>query len=292
VTDLLKPFRALGNWLLGDDDQQVPPLPEGLPDDFAMALGRNVRMLVEFQNTEHAALYLDRLGRFHHRYGVSPALFHEIADLLAARMSFNDPIRVAQIVLGRAPLADPGNGSIDLPNDLYRPEVQEVVAMFPRDHAELIADGLAMVKMLRGRMRIHVDRVKGRAMLRIFGLFRRIRPMSLRYARESSSTERWLHMIDRALVKQPAALTEVVRSITLVSGHGASYHLALANWNLIINNLAKPVFDGELVLPNLAEAMARARSAALADHSGEELRQTIADIRATADSAVASGSAA
>ena len=70
-----------------------------------------------------------------------------------------------------------------------------------------------------------------------------------------------------------------MRSIRLVSGYGASYRLSLDNWNLIVNRLAKPVFDGELALPQLPEALARARSAAIADASGEELRRTIADIR-------------
>ena len=158
AANLLKPFRALSNWLLGEDDHHIPPVPQGLPDDFAQALDQHVRMLVEYQNTEYAVLYLDRLGRFHERRGIGSELFREIADLLAARMSYNDPIRVAQIVLGRAPLADPETSTIDPPNNLYRPEMQEFVAMFPRDQAEMIADGLAAMKMLRGRMRIYIDR--------------------------------------------------------------------------------------------------------------------------------------
>jgi len=282
VADSFRTFRALANWLLGEDDHTIPPLPQGLPADFAHALEAHVRMLVEFQNTDYALLYLDRLGRFHERRGVSVELFREIAELLAIRMTFNDPIRVSQIVLGRAPLADPETSTIAPVNNLYRPEIQEFVAMFPRDQAETIADALAMVKMLRGRMRIHLDGVRGRARLRFFLRFRRIRPMSLRYAKEGSSTERWLHMIDRALAKQPAAAAEVVRSIRVVSGYGATWRLSLENWNLIVNGLAKPVFDGELALPQLPEALSRARSAAIADASGEELRRTIADIRATA----------
>jgi hypothetical protein len=291
MANLLKPFRALGNWLLGEDDHHVPPLPEGLPEDLARALEAHVHMLLEFQNTEYAMLYLDRLGRFHSRHGVSTALFREIADLLAIRMSFNDPIRVAQIVLGEATLANPETSTIDPPNNVYRPEYEEFVAMFPRDQAETIAYALTAVKMLRGRMRIHLNRVFGRARLKLFLRFRRIRPGSLRYAKESSSTERWLHMIERALVKHPPALVEVVRSIRVIGGYGTNYRLALANWNLIINSLAKPVFDGELALPNLAEALARARDAATADATGDELRRTIAEIRTQAVSTVASGAA-
>jgi hypothetical protein len=284
-----KPFQALANWLFGEDDQQIPAPPQGLPDDLAQALGAHLRMLVEFQNTDYAALYLDRLGRFYGRHDVGAELFREIADRLAERMSFNDPIRVSQIVLGRAPLADPATSTIDPPNNLYRPEIQEFVAMFPRDQAETIADALAWAKMLRGRMRIHIDRKRGRARLHVFLKFRRIRPQSLRYARENSSIERWLHMIDRALAKQPSAASEVVRSILMVRGYGANHRLSLENWNLVINGLAKPVFDGEMVLPQLASALAAARSAASNDASGEELRRTIADIRSTAGSAPKQG---
>ena len=282
MAEKIRPLRALTNYLLGEDDQHSPPVPPGLPPDLAVVLGRHVDMLVEFQNADHAAMYLDRLGRFHERYGVTPALFREIADLLAIRMSFNDPIRVAQIVLGRAPLADPVAGRIDPPNGLYRPEIREVVEMLPRGQAETIANGLETVKMLRGRLRVHVDRGKGPWLLRIFVRFRRLRPSSLRFVRENSSIERWLHMIDRALTKQPDAAVEVVRSIGIVSGFGATYRLALANWNLAINKLAKPVFDGELQVPNLTEALARVRSAAAEDASGEALRRVIADVLAGA----------
>ncbi len=55
MAESLKPFRALGNWLFGEDDHHIPPVPQGLPADLAQALDRHVRMLVEFQNTEYAA---------------------------------------------------------------------------------------------------------------------------------------------------------------------------------------------------------------------------------------------
>lgn len=289
MADKIRPFRALTNYLLGEDDQHSPPLPEALPAEVAEVLDRHARMLVEFQNANYAALYLDRLGRFFDRYDVGPALFREIADLLAIRMSFNDPIRVAQIVLGRAPLADPDAGRIEPPNNLYRPEIREIVEMLPRDQAETVANGLTTVKMLRGRLRLHIDTTRGRWLLKLFVRFRRMRPASLRYARENSSVERWLHMIDRSLAKKPDATIEVTRSIGMVAGYGSNYRLALTNWNLAINKLAKPVFDGELIVPHLSEALARARGAAASDLSGEELRRVIADVLADATPAVPEG---
>ena len=68
-------------------------------------------------------------------------------------------------------------------------------------------------------------------------------------------------------------------------GQGAGYRLALANWDLIITRLAKPVFDGDLVLPQLAEALVQARNSAMADPSGGELLRTVTEIRATAEQA-------
>ena len=217
----------------------------------------------------------------------APALFREIADLLAARMSFNDPIRVAQIVLGRAPLADPETSTIDPPNNLYRPEMQEFVAMFPRDQAETIADGAGRDEdAARPDAHSHRPARWGRARLQFFLRFRRIRPRSLRYAKESS-VHRTLAAHDRSGADKAAGRAcwrWCARSVSCPATAPATA-LRWTNWNLIVNRLAKPVFDGELALPQLPEALARARSAAIADATGEELRRTIADIRATASGA-------
>ena len=133
-----RPIRLLSNYLLGDDDQHIPPLPQGLPEDLERIVDGHVRMLVEFQNTDYALLYLDRLGRFFGRFDVPRALFGKIVDLLAQRMALNDPPRMAQLVLGRARHAPPPA----FPDDLYRPEMQEIVAMFPKDQAQIIANVL------------------------------------------------------------------------------------------------------------------------------------------------------
>lgn len=273
---VLRPIRMLGNYLLGDDDQHIPPLPEGLPEDLERIVGGHVGMLVEFQNTDYALLYLDRLGRFFGRFDVPQALFGEIADLLAQRMALNDPPRIAQLVLGRARHAPPP-AFVD---DLYRPEMQEIVAMFPNDQAQIIANVLTRLRLLRGRMRIRVTKPRGRRTLWVFALFRRIRPMSLRMRRESAAVERWLHMIDRALSRQPEAVSEVVRSAALITGHGAGYRLALANWHLLINSLAKPAFDGEAAMPHLSQVLRRAQETLMQDPSGELFRKHLAELRA------------
>ena len=54
----------------------------------------------------------------------------------------------------------------------------------------------------------------------------------------------------------------------------------MADWNAIIDGLAKPTFDGVLALRDLAGAVAKARAAALPDPRQAALRRKIAEIRA------------
>lgn len=251
----------------------MPLFPEWLDGDSAPDIERHARMLVEFQNTDYAALYLDRLGRFHNRHGIDPATFLQIADLLAIRMSFNDPIRVAQIVLGHA-LNGPPPSALNIPDGLYRPEVLEVAAILPVAQAVKLSNGLNHMR-IRGRFRIRPTTVNGRIKLRLLACFRRLRPASLRHMTEHRAIERWLHMIDRALTKQPGVVQEIVHSASVVKGLGASYRLSLLNWHFMIDQLAKPVFDGRYALPNLPLYLAEARASLAADLSGETMRSIV-----------------
>ena len=48
----------------------------------------------------------------------------------------------------------------------------------------------------------------------------------------------------------------VVATAELVQGYGDGYIQNLRDWNLIVDNLVKPTFDGALALPDLAGAVA------------------------------------
>jgi hypothetical protein len=106
--------------------------------------------------------------------------------------------------------------------------------------------------------------------------------LSVRYPKERAWVERWLHMIDRSLTKQPQAVAEIVQTATMVNGYGDHYRHGLAAWHLIIDQLAKPVFDGALALPDLTGAIRLARAAALPDPRQVALKRAIAEIRARA----------
>ncbi|TMJ45877.1 MAG: hypothetical protein E6G85_32670, partial [Alphaproteobacteria bacterium] len=61
-----------------------------------------------------------------------------------------------------------------------------------------------------------------------------------------------------------------------------AYRQGMADWNAIIDGLAKPTFDGVLALPDLAGAVAEARAAVLPDPRQSALKRKIAEIRARA----------
>ena len=109
---------------------------------------------------------------------------------------------------------------------------------------------------------------------------RRWRLHSVRYAKERVWVERWLHMIDRSLTKQPEAVSAIVQSATMVQDYGHAYRQGLADWHLIIDSLAKPTFDGVLDLADLGAAVAEARDTVLPDPRQVALKRKIAEIRA------------
>ena len=287
MSGVLSSLRYLLSDFIGEEDDTPPFLPAGLPESIAPFVSDAIHMLIDYQSVSYAQLYVDRLRRLIGRAGVDEAMFGDIARLMAMRMSYEDPIRIAQLKLAEPPG----------PDDVRKFRLDELIGALPVVVADPLLAAFEWVGWVR-RQRVSIrfsNRSRwGIRRLKIEASLKRWRKFSEHYGKERVWVERWLHMIDRALAKQPAAVDEIVRSIRIVSGYGADYRLALANWNLIVNSLAKPVFDGELALPSLSDALAQARSAAVADPSGEELRRTISAIRATAelaDARRASGSA-
>src|SRR4029077_5170972 len=135
------------------------------------------------------------------------------------------------------------------------------------------------------RNRLGIRRLKIEAGLRRWRLF------SVRYAKERVWVERWLHMIDRSLPKQPQAASAIIETATMIKGHGEAYRQGLADWHAIIDGLAKPTFDGVLPLDDLAGAVREARHAAMLDPRQAALKRAIAQIRARATGAGANAAA-
>jgi hypothetical protein len=278
---VLSSLRYLFADLIGEEDDTPPFLPEGLPEAVAPAASDAIHMLIDYQSTAYAQLYVDRLKRFVGRRGVDDAMLGEIARLMAARMRYEDPIRIAQLKLAEITDAA-GQPQPQSTRDVRKFRLDELISALPAIVAEYVLDALEWVGWLHKPVSISFSAAGrlGVRRLRLEAWLRRWRRYSVRYTKERVWVERWLHMIDRSLTKQPAAAAAMVQTATMIQGYGDPYRQGVADWNAIIDGLAKPTFDGVLALPDLAGAIEEARAAALPDPRQAALKRKIAEIRA------------
>jgi hypothetical protein len=276
---IVSSLRYLFADFLDEVDHTPPFLPPGLPEEAVTAVSDGIHMLMDYQGASYARLYVDRLKRFVGKQGVDAAMLREIARLMAERMAYLDAIRIAQFKL--AEYRD-SNGEV-VSTDIKQFRLDELVDALPA----VVADPMLMALDKIGwaaRRRISIPfstasrwsirRLKMEAWLRRWRLF------SIRYGQERVWVERWLHMIARAMVKQPAAVSAVVETATMIRGHGDAYRQGLRDWHAIIDGLAKPTFDGVLPLADLASAIKEAHAAAMPDPRQASLKRAIAQIRA------------
>lgn len=273
---ILSSLRYLFADIIGDNDDTPPCVPENLPEGTEAVVRAGIDRLIDYQGPSYAQLYVDRLCRFIGQPGVDATLFGEIARLMALRMSYEDPIRIAQLKLTeREPSSDRRKFRID-----------ELIGCLPAVVAEPVLDVLDWLNWARAPVSIKYSNANrwGMRRLKIEAGLKRWRRFSIRYGKERVWVERWLHMINRSLTKQPAAALAVVRSADLIQGYGSPYRHALADWHAIIDGLVKPTFDGKLPLTDLASAIAEARAAIQPDLRQAALKRRIAEIRAEAHS--------
>jgi hypothetical protein len=275
---------------IGDDEDTPPFLPEGLLDGTAPIVSEAIHRLIDYQGTGYANLYVHRLRRFIGRRDVDDGMFAEIARLMVMRMCYEDPIRIAQLKLAEI---ENNPGHPRSADDVRKFRLDEVVGALPAIVAEPLLDVLERLGWVHKpvSMRFSTATRWGIRRLKIEAALRRWRLFSVRYAGERLWVERWLHMIDRSLTKQPRAVSAIVQTATMVQGYGDAYRQGLADWHAIIDGLVKPTFDGVLPLADLAGAVAEARAAATPDPRQAALKRVIAEIRARALASAASAAA-
>jgi len=292
VASVLSSLRYLLADFIGEDDDTPPSLPDGLPEGAAPVVSEGIHLLIDYQGAGYARLYVGRLRRFIGRRDVDGAMFAEIARLMAMRMSYGDPIRLAQQKLAELETGagDPRGPSAD---DVRKFRFDELVGALPAAVAEPVLDVLEWLGWTHKRVSIRFSTKSrwGIRRLKIEAGLRRWRLFSVRYARERAWVERWLHMIGRSLARQPQAASAIVQTAAMVQGYGDPYRQGLTDWHAIVDGLAKPTFDGVLPLGDLAAAIAEARAAVMPDPRQVALKRTIAEIRARALSAGANAAA-
>jgi indolepyruvate ferredoxin oxidoreductase beta subunit len=264
------------------DGLRYDPAPDGFEGDVARfsaavqpLVGHALARLVDYQDAAYARLYLERLGGIA-ALDTSPdaTLTAEVARRLAAWMSFEDVIRVAQLKTRPGRLAriraEVGLGGEDPFKviDYLKPGWEEVASLLPAWLGRILPEPGHKGRRAGGGIPLRLDTTSfvGYAILRGLARMKPWRPRSNRYAREQKAIARWLGAVagaarrDSDLARRAAEVAVWARGYGPVRARGlAMLARLLADWD---NCLAA---DPE----GLAARVAATLDAARSDPDGE-----------------------
>jgi hypothetical protein len=251
-------FRLLKERYLGEAsrkpwiaENRFAELAPYLQPDATEVVRSAVTSLITYQDPDYALLYLARVGRYAGP-GKEPCAFvAALASRMDLRMRYIDPPSVAQAALAEDEGRDVAAGrqaSFCL---------RDFAGLLPPDIADTVLQVMSYLRLSQRAIVLRFSPVGGwkRRWTKAWALLRYARTYSQRAKTENAWVERWLHMIDRVRTCQPAAVDGMVQTADVVRGSGADYHRDLANWNVIVDRLVKPVCDGTVAPLDLAAAL-------------------------------------
>ena len=250
-----------------------------------MALGH--ARLLDYQDSAYAALYLRRLARLLAAEQASEAGAQATAEAsrwLALWMAFDDIVRVAELKSRASRFervrreAKAGDDELLRLHDHFKPGVPEFAALLPMRWAQALQRWDAR-RVARGRepwalpLKIGTHTVAGLLALRLLAALKGQRQRGSRHAVEQALIERWLAAIEAGSREHPALGLEIARCGRLIKGYGSTNERGKHNLLHIIDHLATSPAVGDASAR--AQAVARARTAALADEAGKGLDQAL-----------------
>lgn len=287
VKDLLSDSEHLAqsNQGLAPDLAQI--FPPSVHDIVALGHAR----LVEYQGAAYAQRYIERLQQVLLAERASdPAGAHghavtrEMARWLALWMAFDDIVRVADLksrarrwqrVLGEVKA-----GSDDLLKvyDHFKPGAPEFAALLPNKLAQRVL-AWDRRRVNRGQepwalpLKIGTHSVGGMIALRLLASLKWLRPLGNRFATEQALIEQWLAAVVSTTRRHWQTGLEIAQCGRLIKGYGSTNERGKENLLHVIEHLATAhSFASDEAR---AEAIAAARSAALADDAGQALDRTL-----------------
>jgi len=248
-----------------------------------------VGRLAEYQDEAYAALYLKRLmavQKLERDAGGDGALTREVARHLAVRMSFEDIVRVAA-VKASAERMDRIAAEYDVGDnphrivEFFKPGIEEMCGILPPRLAKPIlawTEQKGWLNKVYFGMELNTTSITGYLRLWFLAKLRRFRPKSHRYVEEQAQIEDWLDLICRSARLDLELALEVAELARLIKGYGDTYRRGLGNYNLIVDRVVEAVLVGAMPPDFGRDAIASARTAALADPEGKSLADALAEI--------------
>ena len=213
------------------DTTRLNAAPPGFDADLATypeaqrpLIGHALARLVDYQDTTYAQLYLTRLASF---TDADQALLTEVATRLAARMSYEDVIRVAQLKtrpgrLGR--IRDDLDLADDAPlrvTDFLKPGREEFASLMPPKMGARYLAKRAGQPDTGNPIRLDVTSFTGQLKFKILASLKWWRPKSYRYHQEQQAIETWLGAVNAARAVDAELAQATAELSILARGYGA-----------------------------------------------------------------------
>jgi indolepyruvate ferredoxin oxidoreductase, beta subunit len=245
-----------------------------------------VKRMIDYQDVAYAGLYLDRLDAVIALDSAADAgrcaLTMSVARGLALWMSFEDPIRVADLKIrtarARRVLLEvvPTPGQLVLVTEFMKPRVEEICGTLPAGLGAwlLRSNARRWLERFTGGRRIATSSISGFLQLYWLAGLRRWRRKTLRYSQEQARIAEWLGQIAQAARSDYELAVEIADCQQLVKGYGETHERGSSNLDRILGKAR--------ALLGSADAAARIRklrAAALADDQGIALSEALAAAR-------------
>jgi indolepyruvate ferredoxin oxidoreductase beta subunit len=263
---------------------RVRALVERVQHEFAASLQaltlEGVRRLIDYQDPDYAALYLDRMRAV----CALPCrdedqLASAVARHLALWMSYEDTVRVADLKTRAARfqrVRDEVGAQHDqllAINEYMHPRFQEICETLPVAWGRWLQRSGWPRRLItrftsKGRV-VTTSSLGGFVLLYLVAGLRRWRRASLRYAQENQRITHWLQQIQTSAAYSPALALEIALCQRLVKGYSDTHERGVRNYDTLMDVVRR---GGATLAPATLREL---REAALADEHGHKLHSLL-----------------
>jgi indolepyruvate ferredoxin oxidoreductase beta subunit len=278
----LRGFAAGFDIAAGSRPAPAPVAPPRRATGLKEILELGQERLKDYQGESYAALFMRRMQPF---VNGDPQLASEVGRHLAVWMSYEDIIRVADLKtrasrfarVRREVGAKPHEPVVII--DYLKPGIEELASLLPVFLGKrLIASAERRGKLNAYNVGMHIKTsgLLGYLLVRSLAWLKPWRPRSYRFSEEQQLIERWLRLVEEAASRDAGLALEIAQCATLVKGYGETHRRGKGNFLALLDALIENPPRAPAMDPRAqAEAIRKAREAALADPEGQALEKQL-----------------